>query len=139
MKAHRNKSGRQNGAIHAALLLFALVLMTLTGRAETLLTCTNNSSTGDHIYRGFYVPSYMGNSLDSARLVFSSSTSGSYTLRLTVRSNTYDGPLIASDATTFNLAVSTDLPVLFNFPSVRVREGRRKSQAERLPVQQHAP
>jgi parallel beta-helix repeat protein len=125
MKAHRNNSGRLNGAIHAALLLFALVLMTLTGRAETLLSCTNNSSTGDHIYRGFYVPSYPGNSLDSARLVFSSATAGSYTLRLTVRSNTYDGPLIASDATTFNLAVSTDLPVLFNFPSVRVREGSR--------------
>jgi len=125
MKAHRNNSRRQHGPIHAALLLFALVLMTLTGRAETLLTCTNNSSTGDRIDRGFYVPSYPGNSLDSARLVFSSPTAGSYTLRLTVRSNTYDGPLIASDATTFNLASSIDQPVLFNFPSVRVREGSR--------------
>lgn len=124
MKAHRNNSGRLGGALHTVLLLFALVLMTLTGRAETLLVCTNGT-TGDFIDRGFYVPSFPGNSLASARLVFSSPTAGSYTVRLTVRSNTYDGLVLGSDATTFTLNASTDQSVVFNFPSIRIREGSR--------------
>ena len=125
MKAHRNNSGRLGGALHAVLLLFALVLMTLTGRAETLLVCTNNSSAGDLIDRGFYVPSYPGNSLTSARLVFSSTTAGSHTLRLTVRSNTYDGIVLGRDEATVNMTASADHAVTFNYPSVRIREGSR--------------
>ena len=109
MKAFSSKPGRHDGANHSVLLLLAVVFMTLTGRAETLLTCTNNTSTGDRIERGFYVPAFPGNSLDSARLVFSSPTAGSYTVRLTVRSNAYDGIVLDSDETTFTLASSTDL------------------------------
>ena len=125
MKAFSSKTGRHNGANHSVLLLLAVVFMTLTGRAETLLTCTNNTSTGDRIERGFYVPAFPGNSLDSARLVFSSPTAGSYTVRLTVRSNAYDGIVLGSDETTFTLASSTDLAVMFNFSSIRIRENSR--------------
>jgi parallel beta-helix repeat protein len=96
----------------------------VAGRAETLLICTNGG-TGDFYYRGFYVPNFPGNSLASARLVFSSPTAGSYNVRLTVRSNTYDGLVLGSDTTAFNLASSTDLPVTFNFPSIRIRENSR--------------
>ena len=125
MKAFSSKPGRHDGANHSVLLLLAVVFMTLTGRAETLLTCTNNTSTGDRIERGFYVPAFPGNSLDSARLVFSSPTAGSYTVRLTVRSNAYDGIVLGSDETTFTLASSTDLAVMFNFSSIRIRENSR--------------
>jgi len=125
MKTLCNNPGRLNGALRTLLILLGIVLMTISGRAETLLVCTNNTATGDRIDRGFYVPSYPGNSLASARLVFSSATAGSYTVRLTVRSNAYDGVVLGSDSTTFNLASSTDLPVIFNFPSVRIREGSR--------------
>jgi parallel beta-helix repeat protein len=125
MKAFSSKSGRLNGVIHAFAILSIIAVMTLTGRAETLLTCTNNTSTGDRIDRGFYVPNFPGNSLDSARLVFSSSTAGSYNVRLTVRSNAYDGIVLATDTTTFNLAASTDLAVTFNFSSTRIRENSR--------------
>src|SRR6266850_6307467 len=121
MKAFSSKSGRLNGVIHTLAILSIIVLTTLAGHAETLLVCTNGS-TGDFFDRGFYVPSYPGNSLDSARLVFSSPTAGSYNVRLTVRSNTYDGIVLGSDTTTFNLAISTDLPVTFNFPSTRIRK-----------------
>lgn len=124
MKSFSFKSGRLNGVIHALAILFTIALMTLTGRADSLLVCTNGD-TGDFYYRGFYVPNYPGNSLDSARLVFSSPTAGSYNVRLTVRSNTYDGIVLGSDTTTFNLAASTDLPVTFNFPSTRIRENGR--------------
>lgn len=124
MKAFNSKNGRQDGVVRILLTLLTLLLFVATGRAETLLACTNGN-TGDFFDRGFYVPSYPGNSLASARLVFSSPTAGDYTVRLTVRSNTYDGIVLGSDSTTFNLAASTDRAVLFNFPSVRIREGSR--------------
>ena len=125
MKTPSSRIGSQDGTIRIVQILFALLLTLLVGRADTLLTCTNFTSSGDFYYRGFYVTSYPGNSLDSARLVFSSPTAGSYNVRLTVRSNAYDGIVLASDATTFNLAASTDLPVTFNFPSTRIRENSR--------------
>ena len=75
MKAFSSKFGRLNGAIHTLAILPIIALMTLTGRADTLLVCTNGD-TGDFYFRGFYVPNYPGNSLDSARLVFSSPTAG---------------------------------------------------------------
>jgi parallel beta-helix repeat protein len=124
MKAFSSKTGRQDGVVRTLLALLTLFLVVLSGRADTLLVCTN-ATTGDFYYRGFYVPSYPGNSLTSARLVFTSPTAGDYTVRLTARSNTYDGLVLGSSATTFNLAVSTDRAVTFNFPSVRIRENSR--------------
>lgn len=123
MNTHRT-SARQDGALQTLLLTLLLALAACTGRADSLLVCTNGS-TGDFYDRGFYVPIYPGNSLDSARLVFSSPTAGSYNVRLTVRSNTYDGLVLGSDTTTFNLAASTDQAVTFNFPSVRIRKNSR--------------
>ena len=124
MKSLRTIHGRHDSAAHALLLTLVLVLLALVGRADTLLVCTNGD-TGDLYFRGFYVPSYPGNSLDSARLVFTSPTAGSYNVRLTVRSNTYDGIVLGSDTTTFNLVSSTDRAVTFNFPSIRIRENSR--------------
>ena len=125
MKTISSKSGRLDAVVRVLLLLLTFLFTTAVGMAETLLVCTNSTATGDRIERGFYVPSFPGNSLDSARLVFSSSTAGSYTVRLTVRSNTYDGIVLSSDATTFSLSSSVDLPVTFNFPSTRIREASR--------------
>jgi hypothetical protein len=124
MKSLRTTHGRHDSAAHVLLLTLVLVLLALVGRAETLLVCTNGE-TGDFYYRGFYVPNYPGNSLDSARLVFSSPTAGSYNVQLTVRSNTYDGIVLGSDTTTFTLVSSTDRAVTFNFPSIRIRENSR--------------
>ena len=125
MKSLSNKPGRLSGAIRIFLTLLAVVATTFTARAETLLVCTNNTSTGDQIFRGFYVPNYPGNSLTSARLVFSSSTAGSHSIRLTVRSNSYDGIVLGQDDATVNFTASVDLPVTFNYPSVRINEGSR--------------
>lgn len=125
MKAFSSKTGRQEGVAGTLLAVLTLLLLVATGRADTLLVCTNNSSTGDLISRGFYVPSYPGNSLSSARLVFSSSTAGSHTIRLTVLSNSYDGIVLGRDEVTVNMGASTDHPATFSYPSVRIREGSR--------------
>src|SRR6185503_3434809 len=61
--------------------------------AEVLLSC-NGDPGGDHYYRGFYLPSYPGNSLDSARLRFSSTDAGNYTVILTARKATYYGTIL---------------------------------------------
>lgn len=127
MKAFSSKTGRQDGVIRTLLTVLTLFLVILSGRADTLLVCTNNMGVGDLIDRGFYVPSFPGNSLTSARMVFGADTAGSYTVQLTVRSNTYDGVVYGQATRTFTLSSprSQELAVTFDFPSLRIREGSR--------------
>ena len=129
MKPIRSHSTRQDGVSRFLQILIALVLLTFAaadGRAATLLNCTN-ANTGDFYWRGFYVPNFPGNSLSGARLVFGTPTVGSYTVKLTARSNSYDGLLLGESTTTFNLASPSpaDTAVTFDLPSLRVREGSR--------------
>lgn len=124
MKAFSSNISRQDGVVRTLIALLTLFLVVLSGRADTLLVCTNGN-TGDQLFRGFYVPGFPGNSLASARLVFSGDTAGSHTVRLTVRSNTYDGIVLGSDEATFNITTGNDTAAVFNFPSIRIRENSR--------------
>ncbi len=94
-------------------------------QADVLLTCTGQPG-GDLVDRGFYVRSYPGNSLDSARLVISGGTPGNHALTMTVRQGTYDGRVVGTATESFSLlgAYPQNVPVTFRFPSVRVQEGR---------------
>lgn len=109
-------------------LAFGLALVTsiAAANAEVLLSCAGQPG-GDRYDRGFYVPSFPGNSLDSARLVLSSFDAGDYTVTLTARRGTYDGPILGSATTSFSLvgAYPQSLPVTFAYPSVRIPEGSR--------------
>lgn len=112
-------------SLQSLLTLLVLAASMAAGRADVLLSCTGLSG-GDRHDRGFYVRSYPGNSLDSARLVLSTSISGTYTVTLTARQSTYDGRIVGGATATFTTAGAypQDVPVTFNFPSVRVIEGR---------------
>ncbi len=91
--------------------------------AEVLLACPEASATGDWSDRGFYVPHYPGVTLDSARLQLSAYQVGSYVVSLTVRSNTYDGPIlgIATNTITFtNLTTAQHQLATFAFPSLPI-------------------
>lgn len=94
--------------------------------AETLISCAGTPG-GDSYVRGFYIPSYPGNSLDSARMEFSSTVVGSYTVQMTVRSNVYNGLVLGTATTSFTLsgAYPQNLAATFVFPSIRIREGSR--------------
>ena len=125
MNALRSKDGYA-GSLRLLLTILTLAVATVAIRAETLLTCAGMPG-GDRYDRGFYIPSYPGNSLDSARLEFSSADVGNYTVTMTVRSNAYDGVMLGTSSTTFALAGAypQNKPVTFNFPSARITEGRR--------------
>ena len=91
--------------------------------AEVLLACPEVSATGDLNNRGFYVPHYPGVTLDSARLQLSAYQVGSYVISLTVRSNTYDGPIlgIGTNTITFtNLTTAQHQLLTFAFPSLPI-------------------
>jgi len=109
-----------------AACLLLLALAPAPSRADTLLSCAGLPS-GDLVSRGFYIPTYPGNSLDSARLVLSASTPGDFTVTLSVRGGSYDGPILGTAATTFNIggAFPQNKPVTFTFPSVRIAKNTR--------------
>ncbi len=116
----------RNVRVRVALVVCAIWAFTLPGSSETLISCSGTPG-GDFYDRGFYVPSYPGNSLDSARLEFSSPNLGDYTVVMTVRSNAYDGPVVGLATASFTLSSASpqNLAVTFVFPSVRIREGSR--------------
>lgn len=74
-----------------------------------LLSCSAMDHNGDHIDRGFYIPSYPGNSLSRVDLYMSSRTEGTFTFSLTARLDTYDGALVGTASATVDLsATDTD-------------------------------
>jgi hypothetical protein len=80
---------------------------------------------GDEISRGFYVPAWPETQLETIELYFSARTAGSYTIRLTARQHTFDGPVFATATTTVELSeVDTDNRAgVFTFPRPRVTGG----------------
>ena len=91
---------------------------------RTLIDCAANPG-GDQIDRGFYVPSFPGNVLTSATMSFSSRTAGTYTLRMTARSGTYAGTVLASATTDVTLTDNdqVNVPATFQLGSVPVTQG----------------
>jgi hypothetical protein len=78
--------------------------------------------------RGFYLPSYSGNNLSQVTLYYATDTGqgGLYSISLTARRNSFDGPVIGS--TQIRTVVLTDLtvaptPVTFDFGGAPVTPG----------------
>ena len=61
---------------------------------ETILDCPFNDIGGDLVRRGWYVPDYPSDRLDLVELQFYAFVSGDFTVTLTAREATYDGPVI---------------------------------------------
>jgi hypothetical protein len=74
---------------------------------------------GDFISRGFYHPSYPGRLLSRVTLWLSANATDTYTVQLTARANTYDGPLLGTTSVTQTLVGNVDsmTQTNFNFPS----------------------
>ena len=112
--------------IRFALIAWVALFSVALSRAETLITCTGDPG-GDLYYRGFYIPNYPGNTLDSVQLRYSARTAGAYRIILTARRNAYNGAVLGSSTVTVNLNGSDteNRAVTFAFPSVRITEGSR--------------
>jgi hypothetical protein len=63
-----------------------------------------DASSGDLIERGFYHPAFPGRSLTRVVVWLSADTQGTYTLTMTARRSTYDGPLLGSWSTSTALS-----------------------------------
>jgi hypothetical protein len=94
-----------------------------TALADTLVECTLGGSGGDRIHRGFYLPSFPGDVLDGLDVYIQADTEGEYQFSVTVRESAYDGPIVAQDQVTLNLASDVFALAAFQFPSAPVTEG----------------
>jgi hypothetical protein len=108
-----------------AAILLVLGLAPLPALAATTYRCAFDPlGGGDRIDRGFYVQDYRGYTLDTATMQFAASVPGVYTLRSTVRNGSYDGPVVATAATTVTLGNGpASTPGIFDFGSVAVAAG----------------
>lgn len=61
---------------------------------DPILECPFAFSGGDLLFRGFYAPEYPSDNLDRVELLFATNFTDTYTISLTVREGTYDGPLV---------------------------------------------
>ncbi|MBL9167136.1 MAG: right-handed parallel beta-helix repeat-containing protein [Verrucomicrobiales bacterium] len=106
-------------------VLYALFSSLTTAHCETLVSCTGTP--GDAYDRGFYIPSYPGNTLDTARLELSSFNLGNYKVTLTARRNTYDGTILGTSTVSFSLTTiyPSAKSITFPFPSPRIAKGSR--------------
>ena len=92
---------------------------------QTLVSCPFNSTGGDdRLSRGFYVQSYPGTNLGTVQVTYWTNVAGSYTISMTARDGTYDGPIIGTTQTvTVDLPASTYITTTFDFGGASVISG----------------
>jgi hypothetical protein len=78
---------------------------------------------GDFIDRGFYHPAYPGSTLNRVDLWLTTEAAGTYTVAMTARQNTYDGPVLGVATATAALTPGTSTPVSFVFTEAAVTSG----------------
>jgi len=107
-----------------ALLGGLMLLNTATSHASVLYSCPGGAG-DDFSSRGFYMPSYPGITLDSATLKLLGYSPGTYQVSLTVRSNTYNGPVLGVSTVTvaLNALPGAKVSATFPFASVPMPKG----------------
>lgn len=126
---------------HPALAVAFFFLATgSTAAQEPVLECPFDYSGGDLLFRGFYIPAYPSDDLDRVELLFVTTFTDTYTISLTARAGTYDGPIlgvstieleIVAGSEGFTAADNADAALggppttlgVFNFGAVPVAEG----------------
>ena len=91
---------------------------------DVLIDCYDGTYGASPIYRGFYVPNYPGHTLDQVDLLVEGTQTNDFTIRLVVRENTYDGPLIGMADVDISIQQlpPTLYPVSFVFGSLPVTQ-----------------
>jgi hypothetical protein len=80
---------------------------------------------GDFIDRGFYHPAYPAALLSTVRVWLSTPTADTYTITMTARAGTYDGPVLGTSTVTIGLPAGTGFstPIDFVFTPAAVTPG----------------
>jgi hypothetical protein len=94
-------------ALAAALFLLAAGW---TVAQEPVLECPYALTGGDLLYRGFYIPEYATDSLDRVELLFATDYTDTYTISLTARQDTYDGPILGVSTIELELIAGAAAP-----------------------------
>jgi hypothetical protein len=105
-------------AVLAAVACWAGPGITTASADAVLASCPFDGqgfSNTDGIDRGFYVTGFSGIALDDVTLGDAASTPGTYTLKLTARSGTFNGPVIGAPSVTANLPKTSTAHVSFPF------------------------
>lgn len=97
------------------------------GRAitwQTMASCPFSGDPGDSISRGIYVTNYAGNNLSSVDLAYQADAAGWWSITLTARRGSFDGPLIGTPQTaTASVPTSGEVHVVFDFGGAPVAPG----------------
>lgn len=112
--------------LHASAFAVAMVAAMSDADAATLVDCRFNGGNGDNLSRAFYVTDYRGVTVDRVTLGHrASAVAGDRTIVLTMRLNTYNGPVLGTVARRVSLEVGVTTPTIFNFEGIRVTPGSR--------------
>src|SRR5262249_45349478 len=118
-----------NRRIATPLLAFGLVLAAWTpahASVSTVFTCPSSGNNGNHddIFNGFFVQNLNATNLHSVQLFYTTDQSGTYTLTLTARRNSYAGPQIGTTLMkTLSLSSSSDTAVTWTFADPSIPSG----------------
>lgn len=102
--------------------MLLLSAQTVNAQSELIYECPFAGSGGDFISRGFYLDNYPGSTLDTVVMRMLPTASTDYSITLTAREGTYDGPLIGT-ADVNSFLNNTETEITFNFGNVAVTPG----------------
>lgn len=112
-----------------SLLVLGLLLCAWTpahAAVSTVFTCPSSGNNGNHdnIFNGFFVQNLNATNLHTVQLFYKTDTTGTYTLNLTVRRNSYTGPQVGTTLTkTVALSTSADTAVTWTFADPAITAG----------------
>ena len=114
----------RNGAMHLAAFGVAMLAASFDANAATLVDCRFKGGGGDAISRGFYVSNYAGTTVDTVTIAHAAPDSERRTIRLTMRLNAYNGPILGVSDHTRTIGPEA-APTIFRFDGAVVPAGAR--------------
>ena len=106
--------------------IFLLALAPAHATVTTVFTCPSSGDNGNHdsIANGFFVQNLNATNLHSVQIYYTTDTTGTYTLTLTSRRNSYAGTQVGTTLTkTLALTNGTDTAVTWTFADPAIPSG----------------
>lgn len=114
----------RNRAMHAVAFSAAMLAASFGANGATLIDCQFKGGSGDAISRGFYVSNYAGTTVDTVTVAHAAPDSERRTIKLTMRLNAYNGPILGVSEYTRTIGPES-APTIFHFGGAVVPAGAR--------------
>lgn len=101
-----------------ATALLGAALAPAEAAVTTVFNCPSSGHGGnrDSIFNGFFVQNVPASNLHSATLYYTTSQNGTYNVSITVRRNSYNGPVLATATQNISLTTNSTRAVTWEFP-----------------------